>query len=225
MKQASAFEPRSRARRRALQALYQWQITGQEAAEILRQFRAVQDMKGVDEAYFEALLCGIVAGQEGLDDALQPFLDRPIGQVDLMERVVLRIGAFELLNCPELPFRVVLDECVDLAHPLWFGTGTQLRQRRARQRGPSVAQRRSRAVGSALSSMPEFDLIRRLQEMVCSQQSPHRSQCILGIGDDAAVLELPVDRQLVVCTDSLVEGVHFPATNPRQQRSVTRHWP
>jgi N utilization substance protein B len=116
MKQASAFEPRSRARRRALQALYQWQITGQEAAEILRQFRAVQDMKGVDEAYFEALLCGIVAGQEGLDDALQPFLDRPIGQVDLMERVVLRIGAFELLNCPELPFRVVLDECVDLAH-------------------------------------------------------------------------------------------------------------
>jgi N utilization substance protein B len=116
MKQSSAFEPRSRARRRALQALYQWQITGQEAAEILRQFRAVQDMKGVDEAYFEALLRGIVAGQEGLDDELQPFLDRPIGQVDLMERVVLRIGAFELLNCPELPFRVVLDECVDLAH-------------------------------------------------------------------------------------------------------------
>ena len=62
--------------------------------------------------------------------------------------------------------------------------------------------------------MPEFDLIRRLQERVCSQQSPHRSQCILGIGDDAAVLELPVDRQLVVCTDSLVEGVHFPATTP-----------
>ena len=116
MKRTGAFEPRSRARRRALQALYQWQITGQEAAEILRQFRAVQDMKGVDEAYFEALLCGIVAGQEGLDDKLQPFLDRPIGQVDLMERVVLRIGAFELLNCPELPFRVVLDECVDLAH-------------------------------------------------------------------------------------------------------------
>jgi N utilization substance protein B len=116
MKQTSAFEPRSRARRRALQALYQWQITGQEAAEILRQFRAVQDMKGVDEAYFEALLCGIVAGQEGLDEELQPFLDRPIGQVDLMERVVLRIGAFELLNCPDLPFRVVLDECVDLAH-------------------------------------------------------------------------------------------------------------
>lgn len=99
-----------------MQALYQWQITGQQADEILSQFRAVQDMNGVDEAYFEELLRGIVAGQEGLDTRLEPFLDRPIGQVDLMERVVLRIGAYELLNRPELPFRVVLDECVDLAH-------------------------------------------------------------------------------------------------------------
>ncbi len=99
-----------------LQALYQWQITGQKADEILAQFRAVQDMNGVDEPYFEELLRGIVAGQEGLDAELLPFLDRPIGQVDLMERVVLRIGAYELLNRPELPFRVVLDECVDLAH-------------------------------------------------------------------------------------------------------------
>ena len=73
-------------------------------------------MTGVDEEYFEQLLRGIVADQEALDGGLQPFLDRPIGQVDLMERVVLRIGAYELLNCPELPYRVVLDECVDLAH-------------------------------------------------------------------------------------------------------------
>jgi N utilization substance protein B len=116
MPAGSSFEPRSRARRRALQALYQWQITGQQAGEIVAQFRAAQDMKGVDDAYFEELLRGIVAGQEGLDAELEPFLDRPLGQVDLMERVVLRIGAYELLNRPELPCRVVLDECVDLAH-------------------------------------------------------------------------------------------------------------
>jgi len=116
MSQRNPFEPRRRARRRALQALYQWQITGQEAKEILRQFLAVQDMEGVDEDYFETLLCGIVAGQEGIDAKLEPFLDRPMGQVDVMERVVLRIGAYELLNCPDLPFRVVLDECVDLEH-------------------------------------------------------------------------------------------------------------
>ena len=110
------FESRRRARRRALQALYQWQLTGQEADEILDQFRAAQDMTGVDDAYFEMLLRGVVADHETLDSELQPFLDRPLDHVDLMERVVLRIGAFELLHCPELPFKVVLDECVDLAH-------------------------------------------------------------------------------------------------------------
>lgn len=115
MNDTRRFEPRRRARRRALQALYQRQVTGQEADEILRQFLAVQDMTGVDEAYFESLLRGVISGQDGLDSALQPFLDRPLDHVDLMERVVLRIGAFELLNCPELPVPVVLDECIDLA--------------------------------------------------------------------------------------------------------------
>jgi len=62
--------------------------------------------------------------------------------------------------------------------------------------------------------MREFDLIRRLQERICIAQAPFRSQCVLGIGDDAAVLELPAERQLVVCTDSLVEGVHFPVPTP-----------
>jgi N utilization substance protein B len=112
----SLFEPRRRARRRALQAIYQWQLTGQDAHDILQQFRAVQDMSGVDEEHFEKLLRGVSSEKQGLDDALQPFLDRPFDQLDMMERVVLRIGAFELLHCPELPFRVTVDECVDLAH-------------------------------------------------------------------------------------------------------------
>jgi len=116
MSDPDRFEPRKRARRRALQAIYQWQMTGQDAGDILRQFRAVQDMNGVDEQYFENLLRGISSSQESLDGELQPFLDRPFDQVDLMEQVVLRIGAFEMLHCPELPFRVVVDECVDLAH-------------------------------------------------------------------------------------------------------------
>ena len=116
MNDPGRFEPRRRARRRALQAIYQWQITGQDADEILRQFRAVQDMSSIDEEHFESLLRGISSGQERLDGELQPFLDRPFKQIDLMEQVVLRIGAWEMLNCPELPFRVVVDECVDLAH-------------------------------------------------------------------------------------------------------------
>lgn len=116
MTDSHSFEPRKRARRRALQAIYQWQITGQEATDILRQFRAAQDMSGVDERHFEELLRGVSSRQEELDQALQPYLDRPFDQVDQMESVVLRIGAYELLHCPEMPFRVVLDECVDLSH-------------------------------------------------------------------------------------------------------------
>jgi len=95
-------------------------MTGQEPAEILRQFFEIQDMSGVDTEHFERLLRGVSANAPELDQALQPFLDRPVGQLDVMERIVLRIGAFELLHCPELPFRVVLDECVDLS--LRFGS-------------------------------------------------------------------------------------------------------
>lgn len=115
MSQKGFYEPRRRARRRALQAIYQWQMTGQDANDILSQFLEIQDMNGVDEEHFEKLLRGVERLQEGLDAELQPFLDRPAEQLDQMERVVLRIGAFEMLHCPELPFKVVIGECVDLA--------------------------------------------------------------------------------------------------------------
>ena len=115
MSKQDRFGPRKRARRRALQAIYQWQITHQDANEILRQFREMQDLSQVDEEYFERLLRCVINQNERLNDALQPFLDRPLDQLDVMERVVLMIGAWELLDCPELPYRVVLDESVDLA--------------------------------------------------------------------------------------------------------------
>lgn len=86
---------------------------------MLAQFQAAQDLSGVDEVHFERLVRGVIAQQPELDRELLPFLDRPIEQLDLMERVILRLGSFELLHCPELPFRVVLDESVDLA--LRFG--------------------------------------------------------------------------------------------------------
>jgi N utilization substance protein B len=116
MSGSNFYEPRRRARRRALQAIYQWQMTGQDAADILRQFLDVQDMSNVDESHFETLLRGVAEKSETLDEALQDFLDRPVGQLDQMERAVLRIGAYELLFCPDLPFRVVIDECIDLAN-------------------------------------------------------------------------------------------------------------
>ena len=64
--------------------------------------------------------------------------------------------------------------------------------------------------------MSEFQLIRRLQEIICLPGIEQRPECVIGIGDDAAVLEVPAGQQLVVCTDTLVEGIHFPsATSPR----------
>lgn len=108
--------PRHRARRCALQALYQWQVTQQEAAEILEQFHAEQDMSRVDTAYFDELVRRVAGSAVELDESLAPFLDRPMAQVDGVERAVLRLAAWELRHNPGVPWRVVLDEAVELAH-------------------------------------------------------------------------------------------------------------
>ena len=110
------FEYRRRARRRALQALYQWQMTAQDVGEILTQFRQEQDLSQVDEAFFTELVRGVTGSVAELDEVLVTILDRPLEQVDVMERVILRMGAWELAHQPGTPYRVVLDELVDLAH-------------------------------------------------------------------------------------------------------------
>lgn len=112
----SPFEPRRRARRRALQALYQWQINDDSAAAIIDQFREEQNFDGVDEAYFETLVREVVAHRDALDDALDPHVKRVDASLDQMERVILRLGACELMHHPETPYRVIIDEAVELAH-------------------------------------------------------------------------------------------------------------
>lgn len=111
-------EQRRRARRRTLQALYQWQINGQEdnADALIGQFLAHQDFSQVDQDYFEALVRGVLESVDTFDQALAPFLDRPMAEIDQMERVILRLAAFELLEQPDLPFRVILDEAIELSH-------------------------------------------------------------------------------------------------------------
>lgn len=112
----SGFEPRRRARRRVLQALYQRQVNNQPVAEIICQFLEEQDFSTVDAEYFESLLTEIARSTERLDQAVAPYLDRGADKLDQMERAILRIGACELLDHPEIPYRVVLDESIDLAH-------------------------------------------------------------------------------------------------------------
>lgn len=104
---------RSRARRRALQALYAWQMSGTSMVAIIEQFRSEQDMEIADLDYFEGLLRGVNAHLAELDEGLTPFIDRDIAQVDPIERAALRLGAYELKHRPDVPYRVVLNEAIE----------------------------------------------------------------------------------------------------------------
>ena len=106
---------RRRARRSAMQALYQWQLSQQNLRDIEQQFLVDQDMSKVDVEYFRELLHKVPAKMQELDTLLIEYCDRPIDQIDPVERAILRIGAFELKNHPEIPYRVVLDESIKLA--------------------------------------------------------------------------------------------------------------
>lgn len=109
------FAARRRARKRALQAIYQWQITSDEPLDVIRQFRENQDFSPVDGEYFDELVTRVSEQARSLDDALAIYIDRPLSQVDMTERAVLRIAIYELIEHPEIPYRVILDEAVELA--------------------------------------------------------------------------------------------------------------
>lgn len=106
---------RSGARRRAMQALYQWQMTGQDLAVIDGQFLAEQDMERVDVRYFQELLHQVPVRMRAIQDSLTPFLDRPPEQVDPVERAILWIAGYEFIYRPEIPGRVIINEAVELA--------------------------------------------------------------------------------------------------------------
>lgn len=115
-KNTSGFQARSRARRRALQALYQWRINPREIGEIIAEFMEEQDFSNVDSTLFRALCQGVTSQHQGLDEELEKHLDRPIEHLDVMARVILQIGLFEILHQDDTPAPVIIDECVDLAH-------------------------------------------------------------------------------------------------------------
>ena len=106
---------RTLARQSALQALYQWQMTGQDVADIDQQFIVEQDPANFEVEYFQDLLHGVPSHLGTLDSRLKPLLDRAIASVDPVERAILRLGAYELLYHPEVPFRVAINESVELA--------------------------------------------------------------------------------------------------------------
>jgi len=105
---------RSIARKLAMQALYQWQLPQQTAREIKKPFMDSEDSAGVDREHFEELVGGCIAKNAELSAAVQPFIDRPLDQLDPVETAILMIGMFELQQRVDIPYRVVINEGVDL---------------------------------------------------------------------------------------------------------------
>lgn len=112
--------PRRLARRLALQAIYQWQLTDLAPQIIETQFIANTSFDTIDAPYFLELLRHIPKQVADLDKHMRPILDRPINDLNPVELAVLRIGMYELINHLEIPYRVVIDEALRLAKT--FGT-------------------------------------------------------------------------------------------------------
>jgi len=106
---------RSLSRRLALQALYQWQMTGQSFPELRNQYTSDDGYAEVDPEYFQQLLQGVVENSAALDAMIGEWLDRPVAQLDPVEHAVLLLGVEELRAHVEVPYKVVLNECVELA--------------------------------------------------------------------------------------------------------------
>src|SRR5210317_1822982 len=112
-------------RRAVVQALYQWDMTQQSRLEIEKHFLADDSLKKSDTEYFHELIREIPRLVEELDTNLSPNIDRDITQVDPIERAVLRLAAYELLHHAEIPYRVVLNEAIELSRT--FGSENSYR--------------------------------------------------------------------------------------------------
>ncbi len=106
---------RRKAREFAVQGIYQWLLNKQPVAGLVKQLSEQDGFAGIDEKMFQALLTGVVDGNEALDRQLSEFVDRSIAELSPVEHAILLLGAEELLRHPEVPYRVVLNEAVELA--------------------------------------------------------------------------------------------------------------
>lgn len=105
---------RRHARHYVLQAMYQWQLSGASPTEIEAQFIATQIKKELDLDYFKELLHAIPEQHETLDKLITPFLTRPLSELDPIELAIMRIAAYELANRLDVPYKVVINEALDL---------------------------------------------------------------------------------------------------------------
>jgi N utilization substance protein B len=115
MSTAGSAGARRRARELIIQALYQKQLTGHDAAELLSQFKARTEYQRADKSYFDEILPVICEKQAELESKIAELADRPTSQLDPVEMAVLLLGIFELGSRQDVPYRVVIDEAINLA--------------------------------------------------------------------------------------------------------------
>lgn len=112
---SSLAKARGKARRLAMQAIYQWQMTGNDISVIAQDFIEENDMDTVDKDYFEELLSGVVNLVGEIDPVLEKYMSRTVDSVDPVERAIIRLACYEFLKRLDVPYKVVLNEAVMLS--------------------------------------------------------------------------------------------------------------
>lgn len=112
---APAKNPRRRARELAMQGIYQWRLAGCDAAEVENNIRSENNLGRYDAGFFSALLKGVLTQHAALEAAIAPHLDRAADELSPVEFSIMLLGAYELAHHPEIPYRVVINEAVELA--------------------------------------------------------------------------------------------------------------
>ena len=106
---------KTKARKCAVQALYQWQLSGESLSRIEMDFLQEDRLKGAQKNYFSEIIHGVPKQLKVIDVALAEFVDRPVEKIDPVERAILRIGVYELINRLDTPHKVIINEGVNLA--------------------------------------------------------------------------------------------------------------
>ncbi|MDX3772804.1 transcription antitermination factor NusB [Chromatiaceae bacterium AAb-1] len=106
---------RRQSRSLAVQGVYSWQVSHNPVSDIEQQLLLENNVKHIDVAYFQDIIRGVAVHHAGLDEILKPYLDRPFEDIDLVEKAILRVSAYELKYRLDVPYKVIINEAIELA--------------------------------------------------------------------------------------------------------------
>lgn len=107
--------PRRKARELAVQAIYSWQLSQNDIADVETNFLTENSARRFDISYFQELFRGVTTKISIIDEKIAPHVDRPLDDVDQVEKAIIRVAVFELSDCLDVPYRVIINEAIELA--------------------------------------------------------------------------------------------------------------